>query len=454
MSLRLGPTAAAVSFHARIVEYLESVYDVALGAGHTQRIMEALTRPPSITTLRCNIARASREAIIALLHERLREPCERRGRPVPSISPHPLLDDVIVIPCIGPRDVVPEEREVIVGADCAMAVLRGAEVYSAGIIGSSFVNVGKPCSVWADIDASCKHGTVHFDGRKMFVGNGTCVIPRTTLFASDKPPKGIAVSMTDPLYDSPSLDHVLPDLLHAQNLPSCLVAHALDVKPGMRVLDMCAAPGGKTSHVAARMGDVGTVEALDRASNRVALLKKTITAAGLTCVNVRKLDATKAPDVFAHSSFDRVILDAPCSGLGQRPCLSSKLTLEEIVEYGLNQRTLFAAAMRVLRPGGVLVYSTCTINPQFADVQFASRPDIAAVRMRKLLAGPSANTPTSGLLPLTPSSVTLGCTEPGCPTASAPSSRDSTRPHRTSALASSSPSSSRPDSHAVGWGWR
>ena len=289
----------------------------------------------------------------------------------------------------------------------------------------------------------------------MFVGNGTCVIPRTALFATDKPPKGIAVSMTDPLYDSPSLDHVLPDLLHAQNLPSCLVAHALDVKPGMRVLDMCAAPGGKTTHVAARMGDVGSIEALDRASNRVALLKKTIAAAGLACVNVRKLDATKAPDVFPHSSFDRIVLDAPCSGLGQRPCLSNKLTLEEIVEYGLNQRTLFAAAMKLLRPGGILVYSTCTINPQYV---FSICPLLSSIlliltfttaKTRRLLAGPSASTLISSLSRRSLFSAAPACRALGSSTPSAPSYSDSTRRRRPSTSASFSPSSSEPEVNVV-----
>ncbi|XP_066886609.1 tRNA (cytosine(72)-C(5))-methyltransferase NSUN6 isoform X3 [Kogia breviceps] len=184
---------------------------------------------------------------------------------------------------------------------------------------------------------------------------------------------GIGVRMTDPVYLSPSFDSVLPSYLFLQNLPSAVVSHVLDPQPGEKILDLCAAPGGKTTHIAALMHDQGEVIALDKISNKVEKIKQNALLLGLNSIRAFCFDGTKALKLdmvedtdgeppFLPESFDRILLDAPCSGMGQRPNMACTWTLKEVTSYQPLQRKLFTVAAELLKPGGVLVYSTCTVT--------------------------------------------------------------------------------------------
>ncbi len=150
----------------------------------------------------------------------------------------------------------------------------------------------------------------------------------------------------------------------AQSRAAMLVARALDPQPGERVLDLCAAPGGKSTHLAALMRNQGEVVAIERNPRRAAELQRTAARLHATCVRVELADAAVARE--GEAPFDRVLVDPPCSGLGTlqaRPDLRWRVTPESIREMALIQRSILAAGAAVLRPGGVLVYSTCTISP-------------------------------------------------------------------------------------------
>jgi len=100
--------------------------------------------------------------------------------------------------------------------------------------------------------------------------------------------------MTEPIYLSPSFDNVLPSYLFLQNLPSAVVTHVLDPQPGEKILDLCAAPGGKTTHIAALMHDQGEVIALDKISNKVEKIKQNALLLGLNSIKAFCFDGTKA----------------------------------------------------------------------------------------------------------------------------------------------------------------
>jgi len=148
-----------------------------------------------------------------------------------------------------------------------------------------------------------------------------------------------------------------------QSRASQLVAPLLDPRPGERVLDLCAAPGGKTTHVAALMGDEGEIVAVEKHPGRARALEVTARRMHASSVRVVVGDATTFRD---DHGFDRVLLDPPCSGLGtlrSHPDLRFRVTPRAVALLAAGQDALLAAARRALRPGGRLVYSVCTISP-------------------------------------------------------------------------------------------
>jgi 16S rRNA (cytosine967-C5)-methyltransferase len=150
----------------------------------------------------------------------------------------------------------------------------------------------------------------------------------------------------------------------AQSRAAMLVARALDPQPGERVLDLCAAPGGKSTHLAALMGDRGEVLAVERNPARAKELQETTQRLHARSVRVEVSDAALARPEGAV--FDRVLVDPPCSGLGTlqaRADLRWRITPEHVQELAAIQAAILAAGAHALRPGGVLVYSTCTISP-------------------------------------------------------------------------------------------
>jgi 16S rRNA (cytosine967-C5)-methyltransferase len=148
----------------------------------------------------------------------------------------------------------------------------------------------------------------------------------------------------------------------AQSRASMLVSRLLAPAPGQEVLDLCAAPGGKTTHLAALMEDRGGILAVERHAGRARALAETCARMHATCVRVLTDDAATLE---AACSFDRVLVDPPCSGLGtlqSRPDLRWRVTAEALEELAAAQAEILRAGAAATRPGGSLVYSVCTIS--------------------------------------------------------------------------------------------
>lgn len=141
-------------------------------------------------------------------------------------------------------------------------------------------------------------------------------------------------------------------------LPCLLIAP----KPGERVIDLCAAPGGKTTNLAEMMKNEGEVIAVDKYEAKLGLIKASCERLGLRNVRLRGADAATLEEAAA----DKVLLDVPCSGLGvlsKKPDIKWKRDVSDIMKLQSIQRELLDNAARLVKPGGVLVYSTCTIEP-------------------------------------------------------------------------------------------
>ncbi len=194
-------------------------------------------------------------------------------------------------------------------------------------------------------------------------------------------------------------DEVIPEALHveepfdvhgselwregaftAQSLAAMLVARALSPQPGESVLDLCAAPGGKTTHLAALMEDRGRIVAVEASAERSRALEDAARRMGASIVEVQRGDAREPR---AGQSYDRVLVDPPCSGLGTlqaRPDLRWRADPDSIATMRQDQFRILDCGAKALHPGGVLVYSTCTISPteneQLIADYLASHPEL------------------------------------------------------------------------------
>jgi 16S rRNA (cytosine967-C5)-methyltransferase len=155
---------------------------------------------------------------------------------------------------------------------------------------------------------------------------------------------------------------------------------AVEVSPGDRVLDLCAAPGGKTTYLAERMGDRGRIVACDVQEKRLQTINQLARRLGITCIETCLLhEGAEAPE----GPFDAALVDVPCSNtgvLGRRPEARWRLRPEDLAELAGLQTRLLQTALDRVRPGGVVVYSTCSIEPeenqQVVRAVLQTRPDV------------------------------------------------------------------------------
>ena len=181
-----------------------------------------------------------------------------------------------------------------------------------------------------------------------------------------------------------------PDYLqghyYLQSAASQLVAEILDPQPAESVLDMAAAPGSKTTHLAQRMGNTGTIYALDENAHRLAALRNNCERLLARNVVMLKKDARFVRDLGLQ--FDRVLLDAPCSGnfCSEQDWLL-KRRIEDVQANARVQHELLKAAVLVLKPGGVLVYSTCSLEPEEDELAIDWILKKAALSLEKIEVG-------------------------------------------------------------------
>lgn len=163
-----------------------------------------------------------------------------------------------------------------------------------------------------------------------------------------------------------SLDSLAPlqeGYCQVQDESSMLVAHVVDPQPDDFILDVCSAPGGKTTHIAAMMGDKGRITAFDIYDHKLQRVRENAQRLGITCIETKEMDAREVWQEYPQQA-DRVLVDAPCSGLGvlrRKPDSRWRKTPELLKELPKLQLEILRSAAAAVKKGGILVYSTCTI---------------------------------------------------------------------------------------------
>lgn len=151
---------------------------------------------------------------------------------------------------------------------------------------------------------------------------------------------------------------------YVQDISSMLVSAIANPQKGDKVIDVCAAPGGKSMHMAELLEGTGSVEARDLTEYKVGLIEENILRCGLTNISARQWDATVSDEASIETA-DIVIADLPCSGLGvlgKKTDLKYKVTKEQVDDLVSLQRQMLSVVSRYVRPGGTLIYSTCTVT--------------------------------------------------------------------------------------------
>ncbi len=260
------------------------------------------------------------------------------------------LPEAIYFKVDGPFKVNPRDKVVVASKEAAEAVALGADLYAPGIL-KCYYNVRRG----DEVAIVTKSG--------IQVGEGVVV---RDCHEAIKKKRGLVVRTTKSLYRTVGIRE-LPEfsegLIYPQSLPAMYVSRQLDLKPGELVVDLCASPGGKTSHIVELSGGRVTVVAFDRSRGKVDRMKEELSRLGhLPYVEVWVSDSRYVYEDFPWLRPDKVVVDPPCSALGVRPKIEDHKTLEEVLALKKYQLQFMRAAYRLVKPGGTIVYSTCTVT--------------------------------------------------------------------------------------------
>ena len=203
-------------------------------------------------------------------------------------------------------------------------------------------------------------------------------------------PWGLRRALRAPLFRTPEFG---AGHFEVQDEGSQLIAPLLEPRRGERILDYCAGAGGKTLHLSAMMNNSGTLYACDTSQKRLDRLKERVVRAGLD--NVRILTITGSTDTKLkrlHGKIDRVLVDAPCSGTGtlrRSPDVKWRLTEGRVTQLAQEALAILTEASRLVRPGGRLVYATCSLlseeNEDIIDAFLAKNPSFKALSTGEIL---------------------------------------------------------------------
>ncbi len=222
-------------------------------------------------------------------------------------------------------------------------------------------------------------------------------------------PIGIRLAKRAPIFTSPAFK---AGHFEVQDEGSQLVAALVDAKPGMKVIDFCAGAGGKTLAIAAQMQNKGRILAWDNSAKRLTQIKERLRRAGVDNVQVHVLEHEHDQFIKRHKeSADRVLVDAPCSGTGtwrRNPDLKWRFTPQDLAEVLAVQQRILLSAARLVKPGGQLIYATCSLlaseNQQQIEQLLKSVSDFRVVPADKIWDKhpPAGHRSNAAFLTLTP----------------------------------------------------
>ncbi|HUY01088.1 MAG TPA: RsmB/NOP family class I SAM-dependent RNA methyltransferase [Candidatus Deferrimicrobium sp.] len=310
----------------------------------TEKIIQALKRPCNKYAIRVNTLKTNSDEVIKILLSMNIQ-----------AEVHPKLEEVVELPVKGPFTIPEYKKKVVVDKFTAESLIQGADLFAPGIIRTSKIRVGEKVTITA------KSGEILASGIAQMIARDMLELKQ-----------GLAVKITDSIYQIFSIREsslFRQGYIFDQSFPSMVVSRVLDPQPNENVLDICAAPGGKATHLAQLMQNKGQILAIDRSKPRIKRLEEHITRLGIKNIKILWADSRNLPEEYLEWA-DKVLVDPPCSALGVRPKLSQ--ITKDIINLVHYQRQFLKAAMTYVKPGGFIVYSTCTLTTEEneANIQY------------------------------------------------------------------------------------
>lgn len=357
-------------FSADVVKLTEEVYGT-----ETPTILEALTKSLRTYYVRCNTSKITPSE----LQSRLRSQGVK-------VHQHSLIPEALGIEVEGPFDLPHLNQEIIVDKHTAESVLQGANVYAPGILDCGPLRVGDRVAIASE------------PGDRLAVGTALMSANDILTFR-----KGLAIEVSDRRFKAPQvrdLEEFSEGLLYPQSLAAMLTVHILDPQDGEVVADLNCAPGGKLSHISQLMHNTGRIVGFDRNADKIGRTRETMMRLG--CANVTlAIHDTRYIDLDFQLKADRVLIDPPCSALGLRPKVYDRTTMDRVNNLGTYQEQFVKAGSKVVRPGGVLVYSVCTYTARECErvVEFAEHEcGLKVIEQKPILVSPGLTQFPSGRL--------------------------------------------------------
>jgi 16S rRNA (cytosine967-C5)-methyltransferase len=338
-----------------VLGLLRKVYGEALN-----EVLKAMVRPPASYHIRANTLKISPNKLTARL----------RASGL-KVFQHSVVEEALAIPVEGPNPVPNHPTRVVVDKFTAESVMVGAHVYAPGVSQCHGLRKGDEVSILSP--------------KGHLVGAGSAEMGETEILTFRT---GLAVRVIHPLYKVPSLresEEYREGLLYPQSLPSMVTVKILEPKPGETIVDLNCAPGGKLSHIYQLTEGQAEIYGFDRSSKKIEATRQVLTRLGCKGVKLAAADSRYVDIDFSGLMADRVLVDPPCSALGVTPKLYSEKTVEDIVSSAHYQRQFLKVAAKIVKPGGVVVYSVCTMTLEECEetakfaLECGLKPDVSPI---------------------------------------------------------------------------
>jgi len=304
-----------------------------------ETVVRALRSAGKRYYVRSNTLRTTPEEMKAKLSERRFD-----------VSHDDVIPEALWVPVQGPLEVPTHQKKVMVEKFTAESVLQGANVYAPGVVRCRKLRLGDTVNV--------------IDDEGEILASGIARMNETQILTFRK---GLAVEVKQARYRVPSFRETREfqdGLIYPQSLPAIVTSRILDPKPDEVVLDMTCSPGGKLSHISQLMQNRGRLFGVDRNRQKIDAAMETCARMGCSNVTLFVHDSRYLDLDFPSLRPDKVLVDPPCSALGIMPKVYEYTTTSEIEALARYQRQFLTAASKIVKPGGKIVYSVCTLSLQ------------------------------------------------------------------------------------------